>query len=69
MQATLSPSFPAPCPQCDAGAGMPFKAGTSPHYTTIEVSMRCRECGHEWVIQIIPSVAAGRASISAAPAL
>jgi DNA-directed RNA polymerase subunit M/transcription elongation factor TFIIS len=40
--------YPARCPRCGALAGMPFAAGTKPHDETIDVSVRCGVCSHEW---------------------
>ena len=48
------PKFPVQCPSCDAHAAFPFRATTgrsAPH--TIELSVRCRQCAHEWQMSFI----------------
>lgn len=47
--------FPVVCVSCAATSGMPYYAKTLPHGGT-EVGLRCRECRHEWKIEIEPIV-------------
>lgn len=49
-------TFPAECPKCKALMGMPYRAATMPSGATC-VDLRCRECGHEWQLEIAPSIA------------
>jgi DNA-directed RNA polymerase subunit M/transcription elongation factor TFIIS len=46
--------YPVACPCCQEEKGYPFQARTlSEQPGSIEVSLRCRECSHEW-ITIVP---------------
>ena len=41
--------YPIACPSCEELKGYPFQARTlSEQPGAIEVSLRCRDCGHEW---------------------
>ena len=42
-------SVPIPCPKCAAETGFPYRAETIPNRSIVELSLRCHECGHEWV--------------------
>ena len=47
--------YPTRCVSCDKLMGYPFLVRTlSDQPGHIEVQLRCRECGHEW-IQIVSS--------------
>ena len=49
------PQYPIRCLKCDKVMGFPFLVRTlSDQPGHIEVQLRCRECGHEWV-QIVSS--------------
>ena len=46
-------TFPLECPDCKASSGFPFKAGTKlGSVAVVVVSMRCRECRHEWPLEL-----------------
>lgn len=48
-----TPQYPTRCASCEKQKGYPFQVRTlndKPGY--IEIHLRCRDCGHEWV-QII----------------
>ena len=41
--------YPVVCPGCEEVRGYPFQARTlSDRPGSIEVSLRCRQCSHEW---------------------
>lgn len=44
--------FPMACESCGKITAMPFMAGTSIEKDSIRVGMRCRECGHEWKLEL-----------------
>ena len=46
-------SFPMKCPSCNASAGFPFKATTSPDGSAIELAVRCHSCRKEWVAVMV----------------
>jgi hypothetical protein len=45
-------SFPMRCAACEKATALPFFAGTTVERHCIRVGMRCRECGHEWRIDM-----------------
>ena len=46
-------TFPLECPDCKASSGFPFKAGTKlGAVTAVVLSMRCRDCRHEWPLEL-----------------
>ena len=44
--------FPMKCPACKEEAGMPFKALKRLDSDGMQVAMRCRECSHEWHVDL-----------------
>ena len=52
--------FPATCPQCARVAGMPYMAATK--RGAVKVSLRCRECHHEWLIEMLTNPGMGPGS-------
>jgi hypothetical protein len=42
--------YPVSCPSCAESKGFPFQVRTLPdQHGAIEVSLRCRDCNHEWI--------------------
>lgn len=42
--------YPVPCAKCTEEKGFPYQVRTlSEKPGHIEVKLRCRDCGHEWV--------------------
>ena len=42
--------YPVICPTCTELKGYPYQVRTvTDHPGEIEVKLRCRDCGHEWV--------------------
>lgn len=46
-------AFPIPCPACAANAGDPYRAETLNVSGSIRVTLRCRQCGHEWQTDLL----------------
>jgi hypothetical protein len=45
--------FPMPCPHCKASSVYPYEAATvRGHAATIRVELRCRQCKHEWRLDL-----------------
>ena len=45
-----TPQYPTRCVSCGKEKGYPFQVRTlSDKPGHIEIRLRCRECGHEWV--------------------
>lgn len=61
MDGTHPPGeFPCACPQCQSVTGFPFSARTDANPERVCIELRCRHCGHEWMIErtsppLIPS--------------
>jgi hypothetical protein len=50
-----SRQYPVVCPSCDAGKGYPYHVRTVTELPgSVEVRLRCRDCGHEW-LEVTPS--------------
>ena len=48
--ADTTPQYPTRCVSCESQKGYPFQVRTlSDKPGHIEVHLRCRACGHEWV--------------------
>lgn len=46
-------TFPLDCPDCKASSGYPFEAATMRGTTTtVRIGLRCRECRHEWKLEM-----------------
>ena len=56
MSSSNSPrQYPIPCPSCEEEKGFPYQVRTlTDQPGSIEVTLRCRDCQHEWV-EIIDS--------------
>jgi hypothetical protein len=51
--ASVSYTFPLECPDCKASSGYPFMAATkSGTLTAVVLAMRCRDCRHEWPLEL-----------------
>jgi DNA-directed RNA polymerase subunit M/transcription elongation factor TFIIS len=49
-----SRKYPVVCPKCGGIAGYPFQVRTLIERPgSIEIRLRCRECGHEWVDVVV----------------
>lgn len=46
--------YPVACASCKAVKGFPFQVRTLTDKRAVEVKLRCRDCGHEW-IEIVDS--------------
>ena len=56
---SVSYTFPLECPDCRASGGYPFKAGTKVGtVSAVVLAMRCRECRHEWPLELETSLIA-----------
>jgi len=50
MAADSARKYPVACPGCAETKGYPYLVRTVTDQSgAIEVKLRCRECGHEWV--------------------
>ena len=57
MQALV---FPMDCPDCRAASGYPIEAQTIRGNTTmVRLALRCRECKHEWKLDMDTDPLAG----------
>ena len=41
--------YPVACRECHQIKGFPYQVRTVTGTGSIEVKLRCRDCGHEWV--------------------
>jgi len=45
--------FPLDCPDCKSASGYPYEASTMQGTTTtIRIGLRCRDCRHEWKLEL-----------------
>ena len=45
--------FPLDCPDCKGAAGYPYEAATlRGNVTTVRIGLRCRDCRHEWQLEL-----------------
>ena len=46
-------AFPMVCPACAANDGHPYRAETLNVSGSIRVTLRCRQCSHEWQTDLL----------------
>jgi hypothetical protein len=45
--------FPLDCPDCKSASGYPYEATTiQGNRTAVRIGLRCRDCRHEWLLQL-----------------
>ena len=45
--------FPLDCPECRGASGFPYEAKTiRGSGTTVLIGLRCRDCRHEWKLEL-----------------